>query len=100
VNVFVEDDLVSVSVVGNEESNVHYVRADLIACRDVPRTEFIAQEINSWNNSLEGIKIIQRGQHIIVRYEALAQHYEDVISRLSLIHETAEGFRLLREVFA
>jgi hypothetical protein len=100
VNVFVEDDLVSISVVGNEESNVHYVRADLIACRDVPRTEFIAQEINSWNNSLEGIKIIQRGQHIIVRYEALAQHYEDVISRLSLIHETAEGFRLLREVFA
>ena len=100
VNVFVEDDLVSLSIVSDDELNIHYVRADLVACRDLPRSDFIAQEINSWNSSLEGIKIIHRGDKVIIRYEALAQHYEDVISQLSLIHETAEGFRLLREVFA
>jgi hypothetical protein len=100
VNVFVEDDLISLSIVSDDDLSIHYVRADLIACRDLPRSEFIAQEINSWNSSLEGIKIIHREEHVIIRYEALAQHYEDVISQLSLLHETAEGFRLLREVFA
>ena len=100
VNVFVEDDLISLSIVSDDDLSIHYVRADLIACRDLPRSEFIAQEINSWNSSLEGIKIIHREEHVIIRYEALAQHYEDVISQLSLLHENAEGFRLLREVFA
>jgi hypothetical protein len=100
VNVFVEDDLVSLSIVSNDDLNIHYVCADLIACRDIPRSEFFAQEINSWNSSLEGIKIIHKGEQVIIRYEALAQHYEDVISQFSLLHETAEGFRLLREVFA
>lgn len=99
VNVFVEDDLVSLWIVNDDDINVRYLRADLIACRNLPQSEFIAQEINSWNSSLEGIKIIHRGQHVIVRCEALAHHYEDVISQFSLIHETAEGFRLLREVF-
>jgi hypothetical protein len=99
VNVYVEDEEVAIHVITNEELGIDHLRADLVACRGVPRTDFIAQEINSWNSSLEGIKIIQRGENIIVRYECAVQHSSDLIAQLALLQETAGGFRLIREVF-
>ena len=99
VNVFVDEDLVSIHVITNEDLGIDYLRAEVVACHNIPRTEFIAQEINSWNSSLEGIKFIQQGDTIVARYECAAQHISDLIAQLALLQETAKGFGLTREVF-
>lgn len=99
LNVFVGDDSVQVHVIGSGETGYDMVRVDLVACDDVESNDFIAQELNSWNSSLEGIKVLHIDRRIVVRHEFPAQNLEQIISQLPLVQETAEGVRMVREVF-
>ena len=99
-SVFVGEFELTIQVVHDEASEMDFFRLETVACRDVDVSDFIAQELNSWNTSLPGIKLMHDNGMILVRYEVPTRHLETLISHLDLVSETAEGVRLVREVFS
>lgn len=99
LNIFVEEDMVSVFVIPGENCASDYLRAELTVTYDIERTEQIAHEINSWNNSLGEIKVLQRDKQVIIRYETPAAQSDSLVEQLSLLQKTAEDFRNILGVF-
>lgn len=100
LNVFVGDAMVPIHVLTDELTGHDVLRAEIVVSEDVEMNEFIAQELNSWNTSLEGIKVLHLDRRIIVRHEVLAECAAELCQHLALLNETAEGVRMVREVFS
>lgn len=99
-SIFVDELELTVNVVHDQGADLDFIRLQTIACRNVEINDFIAQELNSWNTSLPGIKLLHDNDRIIVRYEVPAQHLETLVTHIDLVRETAEGVRMVREVFS
>ena len=99
LNIFVNEDMVSVFVIPGENCASDYLRAELTVTYDIERTELIAHEINSWNNSLGEIKVLQQNKQVIIRYETPASQSDSLVEQLALLQKTAEDFRNILGVF-
>lgn len=99
-SVFVGEVELTIEAFHDAVVDMDFFRLQAIACRGVEINDFIAQELNSWNTSLPGIKLIHEDRRIVVRYEVPVQHLATLVKHLDLVAETAEGVRLVREVFS